>query len=233
MDVLEKIVGEQKQIEKARADDFRALARAIAANEEPTPERVDRTLSLAGRSLEELRAAVEVYRRRIALKAKLDAAPGLRARRQELEKQIRQADAALAEAERRHTEVTTPLRAQLEVLHRQLQESEEARRDLARTCPDERLRAQEADLQRQIAETQDLLVNARHQIKACETRARLARDEAERLVLHPEQQKRAFSLAEQHEAEAEAARKKAAELTKRLAELGKQMEAVQQSMLEP
>jgi IgA-specific serine endopeptidase len=233
VDILEKIVSEQKRIEKARADDFRALAYAIASGEEPDPKRVDRTLNAAGRSLDDLRAAVEVYQQRLALKAKADAAAGLRARCRELEEQIRQADEELAEAERRHTEAITPLRAQLEVLHRQLQEAEQASRELARTCPDQKLRAQEASVQRQIAETQDRLVKARRLIKACETRARMARDDAEKLVLHPEQQKRAFSLASRREAEAEEAKKEAAELAQELAELEKQMGAVQQSMLEP
>jgi hypothetical protein len=233
MDVLEKIVSKQKEIEKARADDFRALAYAIASGEEPDPKRVDRTLNAAGRSLDDLRAAVEVYQQRLALKAKADAAAGLRARCQEIEEQIRQADAALAEAERQHTETTAPLRAQLEVLHRQLQESEEARRELARTCPDERLRARAASVQRQIAETQDRLVEMRHIIKARESRARMTRDEAERLVLYPGKQKEMLSLAEQRETETRKAEEEAAGLVKKLAELGKQMRAAQEAMLEP
>jgi DNA repair exonuclease SbcCD ATPase subunit len=233
MDVLEKIVSKQKEIEKARADDFRALAYAIASGEEPDPKRVDRTLNAAGRSLDDLRAAVEVYQQRLALKAKADAAAGLRARCRELEEQIRQADEELAEAERRHTEVTAPLRAQLEVLHRQLQEAEQASRELARTCPDQGLRAQEASVQRQIAETQDRLVKARHLIKVCELRTKMTRDEAASLALYPAKQEEMLALAEQHEAKAREYEKEAAGLVKRLAELEKQMGAVQQSMLEP
>jgi chromosome segregation ATPase len=194
---------------------------------------VDRTLSLAGRSLEELRAAVEVYRRRIALKAKLDAAPGLRARRQELEKQIRQADAALAAAEKRHAETVAPLRAQIDVLQQQIQEAEQARLELARTCPDEALRDQKADVQRQITETQNRLARVRDIIKACESRAKMTRDEAASLALYPAKQEETLALAEQHEAKAREYEKEAAGLVKRLAELEKQMGAVQQSMLEP
>lgn len=233
MDVLEKIVSEQKQIEKARADDFRALARAIASGEEPDPERVGRVLGAAGRSLDDLRAAVELYQQRFSLRAKADAAAGLRARCRELEEQIRQADEEFAEAERRHTEATAPLRVQIEWLHRQLQESEEARRDLARTCPDEGLRAQEAGLQRRIAEAQDRLVEMRRIIRACESRVRMARDEAERLALYPQKQERAFFLAERRAAEVKAAEEKAARLAKELEELEERAQAIQQSMLEP
>jgi hypothetical protein len=62
--LFEKIAGKQKQRAKARVNDFRALVRSIGTGQEPDADQVERVLSDAGRSLDDLRDAVERYQPR-------------------------------------------------------------------------------------------------------------------------------------------------------------------------
>ncbi|MCS6978305.1 MAG: transposase, partial [Gemmatales bacterium] len=55
-----------------RADDFRNLVRAIAQGKEPDADRVERVLSDTGKSLDDLRAVVKLYKRRFTMKTQVN-----------------------------------------------------------------------------------------------------------------------------------------------------------------
>jgi hypothetical protein len=77
--LFEKIAGKQKQREKARVNDFRALVRSIGTGQEPDADQVERVLSDAGRSLDDLRAAVELYQKRFGMRTLVNSLPKLEA----------------------------------------------------------------------------------------------------------------------------------------------------------
>jgi len=120
MDLFEKLAAKQQQREKASIDNFHALVRAIAAGQEPDADQAERILNDSGRSLDDLRAAVELYQKRAAMRAMLDSLPKLEAERREIEQRLAEADAALRAAEQRHAEVAIPLRGRLEQLQQAL-----------------------------------------------------------------------------------------------------------------
>jgi predicted nucleic acid-binding Zn-ribbon protein len=63
----------------------------------------------AGKTLDDLREAVERLQARRRLREQMDELPKLAAERQEIEKQLAAADNILADAEQQHSEVTAPL----------------------------------------------------------------------------------------------------------------------------
>ena len=75
--LFEKIAGRQRQREQTRANDFRSLVRAIAGSQEPDADHVDAVLNVSGKSLDDLRQAVELLQKRKELKAQLDTVPAL------------------------------------------------------------------------------------------------------------------------------------------------------------
>jgi len=70
---------------------------------------VERVPSDAGNLLDDLRAAVELYQKRFAMRTLVNSMPKLEAERKEIEWQLSRADAALEAAEQHHTETTSPL----------------------------------------------------------------------------------------------------------------------------
>ena len=102
--LLERIAGKQRQREQTRVNNFRSLVQVIAAGKEPDADHVDRVLASAGKTLADLKTAVEQYQHRVELRARLDALPKLEAEQREILKQIEKANAVLTEAEDRHSE---------------------------------------------------------------------------------------------------------------------------------
>ena len=176
--LFEKIARGQKQREKARIDDFRGLVRAIAEGKEPDADQVERVLGDTGKPLDDLRAAVELYQQRFAMRAQVNSLPKLEAERKEVEQQLLKADAALEAAEQQHTETTAPLHGRLEMLRQAMQEAERSRHQLVETCPDEELRERLADLQRRHDEAHDRSFKLRQVINDCRTWAKSDRAEA-------------------------------------------------------
>jgi hypothetical protein len=230
--LFEKITRKQQQRAKARVDDFRALVRAIADSQEPDADQVERVLSDTGKSLDDLRAAVELYQRRFAMRAQVNSVPKLEAERKGVEQQLLKADAALEAAEQQHTETTAPLHGRLEMLRQAMQEAERSRHQLVETCPDEELCERLADLQRRHDEAHDRSFKLRQAINDSRTWAKSDRAEAAHTSsAHKEQELR--ERAERREAKAIECEKELAEVLKQLAGLEKQMQAVRDAMLEP
>ena len=230
--LFEKIAGKQKQRDKARVNDFRALVRSIGTGQEPDADQVERVLSDAGKSLDDLRAAVELYQKRFAMRTLVNSLPKLEAKRKEVERQLTKADEALEAAEQHHTETTTPLHGRLEMLRQAMQEAERSRQQLVETCPDEELRQRLADLQRRYDEAHDRSFKLRQVINDCRTWAKSDRAEAANTSSsHKEQELR--ERAEHRDAKAAECEQELAEVLKQLASLEKQMQAARDAMLEP
>jgi predicted nucleic acid-binding Zn-ribbon protein len=231
--LFEKIAGKQKQREKARIDDFRALVRSIGTGQEPDADQVERVLSDADKSLDDLRAAVELYQKRFAMRTLVNSMPKIEAERKELERQVTQADETLEAAERKHEETTAPLTGRLEMLRQAMQEAERSRQQLVETCPDEGLRTHLADLQRRHAETHDRSFKLRQTINDCRTWAKSDQAEAAHATSSPRKEQELRERAERREAKAAECEKELAEVLKQLAGLEKQMQAARDAMLEP
>jgi chromosome segregation ATPase len=56
-----KIAGRHQEHQLARKADFKALVKAVAEEQEPDPEEVERILAESNKSLEDLQRAVELY----------------------------------------------------------------------------------------------------------------------------------------------------------------------------
>ncbi len=79
--VFDRIFKAQKQREESRARDYRSLVAKIASGAEPPADRLEQILNAADKSVEQLRADVELYQQRRAWREQYDALPRLNERR--------------------------------------------------------------------------------------------------------------------------------------------------------
>lgn len=133
--LFEKIAGRQKQREKARIDDFRGLVRAIAEGKEPDADRVDAVLHDAGKTLDDLRQAVERLQTRMAMNAQLDTMPKQQAEKADLEAKIAKAAEVLSAAEAKFAETVNPLRWRLDAIKNELHQTWSLTQALVESCP--------------------------------------------------------------------------------------------------
>lgn len=154
--LLDKIAGRHQERQQSRKADYRSLVTAIADGKEPDPELVDQILSDSGKSLDDLRTAVELLTKRRELRHAVDQQPKLLKEREQIDRQIQKANADLAAAEQRHQEATHPLLCRRDEIRDAMLESERAKRELERTCTDE-------DLLAELASTAVKLANLRNQ----------------------------------------------------------------------
>jgi chromosome segregation ATPase len=145
-----KIAGRHQERQLARKADFKALVKAVAEEQEPDPEEVERILAESNKTLEDLQRAVELYLKRRALKATVDQKPKLEKDREQINKQISQAGEALTAAEKKYKEATDPLLGQRDYIRDQLLEIDRAKTELERTCDDQDLLNELAKTERQL-----------------------------------------------------------------------------------
>ena len=145
-----KIAGRHQERQLARKADFKALVKAVAEEQEPDPEEVERILAESNKTLEDLQRAVELYLKRRALKATVDQKPKLEKDREQINKQISQAGEALTAAEKKYKETTDPLLGQRDYIRDQLLEIDRAKTELERTCDDQDLLNELAKTERQL-----------------------------------------------------------------------------------
>ena len=219
MNVFEKLAATLRLRERSRLDEFKALVRAIASGTEPNADEVERILNACGRSIDDLKKAVELYQRRVLWRELLDSLPRLEAERESIERRLAEADAELQAAERKHAKVTTPLRNRLEELRQATLTAENYRQRLVETCPNEELRERASELRRQLAEVSDRAHQLRQQINYHKswTNVHLAEGESH----------------DQHEAKIRECEKELSKLQKQIADLEQQLAATRDRMLEP
>ncbi len=178
--VIEKVVGKQRDRQATYAADFRGIVAKIADGKEPDVDVIDQVLHDAGKSLDDLRKAVELLQKRRALRETLDRVPALQAERQEIERQLNAAYIALEEAEEKHAEVTHPLRCRLDKLMDELRDTDRAKNELDRTCTDQTVLSELKALSEEIDARRQDASRHRDAAKAARDRANLERNDAER-----------------------------------------------------
>jgi hypothetical protein len=246
MKLLDKIAGRQSARTNRRLADFKELVRAVADGQDPDADLVDGVLNDCGKTVDDLREAVELLVRRRALRASFDALPKIAKEREAVVRQIAAADRALQEAEDRHDEVTAPLYARVQELKQATSDGEQARHDLVQTCSDEALLSQSRDLADRLDVLRDRLGRCRNDAGVCQARATAAReecervrreamanvrtDDAERLKAHIADLRQAANA---NEARARALETESASMTREMADLERQQEDVRVKMLEP
>jgi chromosome segregation ATPase len=230
--LIETILGKQRERSEAQEADFRRIVVQIANGKEPDADRVARVLSDTGKSLDDLRQAVEILNRRRELRAKLDSIPNLTAKREDVEQQLAAADRDLEDAEKRHYDLTEPLRMRITELKEAIWAAEQARNEL---CGD----SAASDLQDRLAAVQTRLNAARTQASdlrraAAEFRnwATIDRQKAERVGFE-DQAKVASEHAEQRERRAGEIDKELPAVEKSIVALEREEAAIRKQMLEP
>lgn len=146
--LFDKLAGRQRQREQSRADDYLGLVQAIAAGKEVDADRVDAVLA-AGKSVDELKAAVELRMKRLLMRALLDAVPGLEKEQAGTLAQIDKAKDAIERVKAKHREAVRPLYNRLEEIAAAIREGQISHGRLFDTCSKEvraRLDAANRDL---------------------------------------------------------------------------------------
>jgi hypothetical protein len=234
--LIERIIGKQRDRKASRSADFRSLVSQIADGQEPHADFVAQVLQDAGKSLDDLRKAVEMLEKRREWRKQVDRGPALAAERREIEQQMLAADEILDDAEQRHAETTNPLRTRHLQIGEELTEIDRIKRELANTCADEDLLAKVAtivtkrsDAHRQASEHRDAARTGRE-------RANGQRDAAERAkqARSGHSQVDAYlDKAKEHDREEAEALSKAAKAEKTIAALEREETALREQMLVP
>lgn len=226
--LIEKVTGKQRGFQI----DYHSLVRRVADGKELDPELVARALQDAGKTTDDLQRAVDLVQRRRDWCKAIDHAQAMEKDRAAVRRQIDEADRALAEAERLHTETTNPLYWQLEDMTRASREGEEAKRQLQATCSDSELLGALADVHTE----QHALGCRRHELTSKRdelNRAGKSRlEQAACIGMHPDapglrdQGKRLLAQAKEHAPEL-------SRLEKRLTKLEQEEKTIREKMLEP
>lgn len=133
--VFDRIFKAQKQREESRARDYRSLVAEIAGGKEPQADRLDQILVACGKSVEQLRADVELYQQRRAWREQYDALPRLNEEKAAIERQIADAEKTFEVARQQFDAAANPLRARLRQVQEARNQAEAAKARLQETCP--------------------------------------------------------------------------------------------------
>jgi predicted nucleic acid-binding Zn-ribbon protein len=230
--LFDKIAGRQRQREQTRVNDFRSLVRAIAAGQEPDAEHVDGVLTVSGKTLDDLKQAVELYQKRKDMKAQLDTVPALDAEEAEINKRIGKAREVFDAARTKFEEEVNPLRWRREQIAAERIEAMRLPQQLVATCPYEelveRLKATERAWREAHAEKDRLdreLVELRKSVQGLREYA----ENASFWEVRADYLQRSEFVAKRA-AEKE---KQLAEVNQRIERLEKEQEAIRQEMLVP
>lgn len=133
--LFDRIFKAQKQRGESRACDYRSLIAEIASGTEPQGDRLDQILTASGKSVEQLRADVELHQQRRAWREQYDALPKLNEETATIERQIADAEMAFEAARAQFHAATNPLHARLRQLQEERNQAETAQARLEETCP--------------------------------------------------------------------------------------------------
>jgi hypothetical protein len=229
MELFDRIAGKQRERRQQRVEGYREVVAAIAAGQEPDADTVERALAGAGKSVEDLKQAVETYQRRTALKATIAMEPKLEEERREVQQQIAAADRDLEAAERRHEETTAPLHARLREIAAAASDASNARNELFALCDDPDLRRQldevSAEAKRLRERQQDLLSQAAY----LDERALSEREHADRELSEGDRDHRRAQAAGWQD-QAEALRRNLKAVEQAQADLARRREQIEQRM---
>lgn len=219
--LFDRIFKAQQQREESRARDYRSLVTEIASGTEPQPDRLDQILTESGKSVEQLRADVELYQQRRVWREQYDALPKLNEETATIERQIADAEKAFAAARRQFDTTTGPLQARLRQVEAERNQAEAAQARLQETCPHVELVAELQHVRDEHREAHNRHIKLDLGIKGAHEAAESDRAEAEytgrnsRAGEYLERAKRLDAEREQMESELPAAMKQIKALVQR------------------
>lgn len=176
--LLEKIVGRQKERERARVTSYREMVAQIASGKEVDAEIVERLLVVTNKTTDDLAGAVELHQRRVAWRAQLDRVPGIEKEQTEINKQFATAKALLDAAEAKYEETARPLRGREAFLKNEASDARDAGQKLVDCCPYEELRAQLQEVYARRKEVHDRRHKLQSDIQMYREHARSLRSQA-------------------------------------------------------
>jgi hypothetical protein len=132
-----------KQLRRTETDEadaeFEALVRLVDGGTESDPVTINGRLRELGRTPEQLAAAIDIHRQRIAWRQTLDAAEGLDEQLADLHKQLRDEEARFAEEQkterRNHEAIIANLDGRARAVESRISDANRARDNLCRTAP--------------------------------------------------------------------------------------------------
>ncbi|MEQ8789527.1 MAG: hypothetical protein RIC55_24750 [Pirellulaceae bacterium] len=230
-ELLDRIAMRQKQREQRHVSDYRSLVAQIADGQEPDPDDVSHILADVGRTVDDLRASVDLLLRRRSLKQTYDLLPALTRERADIEKRISTANAALEKAEQTHETTTYPLFGRLNQIKHAVADADRARTALVDSCDD-------ADLLDQLADVRSRFTDACNRRSALQQECSSLRDwiSTDREAASRERPTRAQELTEQAERREARLRQfeaEIADLTRQIPEIEREESELRQRMLEP
>ena len=234
--IIDSIFNKHKKRQAAHAADFRGIVIQIADGREPDADRVDAVLHDAGKSLDDLRQAVEQLQHRRQLRENWDRLPGVAAEREDIEKQLAAAQEALDDAEQRHAETTNPLIARLNQIRDAMMAADAAKRELANTCTDPALLAEVAAVVAKLTAAYREATQCRDAARAERDRAKaqhIAAERAKAIWRGDEQVKDYLARAKEHERKAAEFEGGLAKVDKQIAALEREEAAIREQMLVP
>ncbi|MFN3297556.1 hypothetical protein [Caldimonas sp.] len=230
--LMDKIVGRQQKRQQERVASFCDLVKHIAAGQEPDADLVDEVLHNSGKSLNDLKAAVELRQKRLALRAQLDRVPDLTKEREANQKHISEAYAELQKAEERCEAVARPLIYRNEQLTDEIREADRAKNQLANTCPYEELLTTIAEVVAEIKAVNHKINDLTGRIQNCHREAGNLRQQAS--VSHrPDDADRLRAKADAFERGAKEMDAKVSPLRTQMADLQRRETELRERLLEP
>jgi DNA repair exonuclease SbcCD ATPase subunit len=179
--LFERIMGLQLQRRERRQNSYLEMVAAVAKDEEPNPDEVEAILDTVHKTVDDLRLDVERYRKRMQLKATVEALPKVERELEQLTSQIQAADKLLEDAEARHQHQTAPLYARQAELVEARKEASMANKQLFETCDDTVLHAMlgqvSSELEQSLEKSRDLVAQVSfYRTKADNERQRANRE---------------------------------------------------------
>lgn len=229
--LFEKIVGKQQERSKQRAESYRELVAGTACGTEPEQEELEQVLAGAGKSLDDLQKAVELYQRRMELKAIVVALPKVEAERAQLREKIAAADREFEQAEQLHDDVTQPLYAKIRELNEAASEASDAKRDLFMTCDNTELIRQYDEVNAELRKLSEETHDQTSRVAYFDQKSLEERDQSGREIAAEDRQKRR-EQSEVFRKQVDMAKRKIKLIEKAQAELTKKRDQIEQRMRE-
>jgi chromosome segregation ATPase len=176
---LDRLEAEERSGADKLSADWQSVVAAIAADTEPRADRIRDVLLAAGRSVADLKASVELRRRRLELRRAYEELPGLKAREERiaddrdqaevtLNEAIKKAQLEIVQARERYMQTTSALDAETAEVRNAKLPAEAARKELVQCCDDARAVAALAECKAKIGSAVKRAAEARESAKNLE-----------------------------------------------------------------
>lgn len=169
MSVLTRLVGALTTRKSARATTFWELVRKVADDVAVRIDEAEEALEAAGKSAEDLAAAVSVVQQRRAKRETIEASRIADEKARGIEAELRQVEAAFAAIRNNHLAEVAELRAKIVNARKDCLNCDDAKEDLIRTCPCPSLKDQLASALNRQQAARATMTKLREQIERAES----------------------------------------------------------------